>query len=49
MLRVHPEVAQALEDADRAVLEEIERLCGEKVVVRPDATLRRESFDVVEL
>ncbi|MEE2778557.1 MAG: Rne/Rng family ribonuclease [Acidobacteriota bacterium] len=49
MLRVHPDVAAALEEGDRAVLNEIERLCGDEVVVQGDAALRREHFDVVEL
>ena len=49
MLRVHPDVAAALEEGDRAVLNEIERLWGDEVVVQGDAALRREHFDVVEL
>ncbi|MDX1383324.1 MAG: Rne/Rng family ribonuclease [Thermoanaerobaculia bacterium] len=49
MLRVHPEVAAALADGEKAVLDEIEALCGDRVVLRSDPGLRREHFDVVEL
>lgn len=47
LLRVHPEVARALQEEERAVLQELERTLGVEIVLQSDASLHHERFDVV--
>jgi ribonuclease G len=47
-LRVHPDVAEALQGSERPILDEIESL-GLSVVVRSDPALHPERYDLVEL
>jgi ribonuclease G len=49
LLRVHPEVARALQQEERAILEELERLLGVGVMLQGDPELHHERFDVVEV
>ena len=49
LLRVHPEVADALHGGERAILEELEGLLEGRVLVRGDPELHHEHFDVFEL
>ncbi len=49
LLRVNPDVARALHDEERSVLREIEKATGRKVVLKPDAYLHHEQFDVMAL
>jgi ribonuclease G len=49
LLRVNPDVAQALRDEERGIVREIEKLTGRKVTVTPDAALHHEQFDVMAL
>lgn len=49
LLRVNPDVARALHDEERGVLREIEKATGQKVVLKPDAYLHHEQFDVMAL
>jgi ribonuclease G len=49
MLRANPEVVAALEGEERAVLEDLESRLGGKVLLRGDAQLHHEQFDVLEL
>jgi ribonuclease G len=47
LLRVHPEVARALQQEERAVLQELERSLGVEIVIQSDPSLHHERFDVV--
>jgi ribonuclease G len=47
LLRVHPEVARALQQEERAVLQELERSLGVEIVIQSDSSLHHERFDVV--
>ncbi|HTQ81484.1 MAG TPA: Rne/Rng family ribonuclease [Thermoanaerobaculia bacterium] len=49
LLRVHPEVARALQQEERAILEELERSLGVKILLQSDPELHHERFDVVEI
>jgi ribonuclease G len=49
LLRVHPEVARALQQEERAILDELERALGFGVLLRSDAELHHESFDILEV
>jgi len=49
LLRVNPEIAEALQGDERGVLREVEQVVGRKVTVRPDAYLHHEQFDVMSL
>ena len=49
LLRVNPEIAEALQGDERGVLHEVEQVVGRKVTVRPDAYLHHEQFDVMSL
>jgi len=49
LLRVHPEVARALQEEERAVLQELERTLGVEIVLQSDPSLHHERFDVVGL
>ncbi|MFN7942148.1 MAG: Rne/Rng family ribonuclease [Thermoanaerobaculia bacterium] len=48
LLRVHPEVARALDREERAIVEEIERTLGVAVILQGDAKLHHASFDILE-
>ena len=49
LLRVNPEIAEALQGDERGVLREVEQVTGRRVTVRPDAYLHHEQFDVMAL
>ena len=49
LLRVHPEVARALQDEERAILDELERALGVRVLLQSDPELHHERFDVLEV
>lgn len=49
LVRVNPEVAQALGGADRAILEEMERTLGVSILVKSDPDLHQERFDILEV
>jgi ribonuclease G len=46
MLRVHPEVAKVLKAKDNQYLEELEEILARPVLVKGDATLHHEKFDL---
>jgi len=45
-LRVNPEVAKALKAGNGKLITEIEELIGKTVLVKSDATLHQENFDI---
>ena len=47
MLRVNPDIAEALKTEERGVLKELQQLLGRDVLVRPDTQLHHEQFDVM--
>lgn len=49
LLRVHPEVARALQQEERAILAELERSLGVRLLLQSDPELHHERFDVVEV
>jgi ribonuclease G len=49
LLRVHPEIARALQGEERAILEELERALGVAILLRSDAELHHERFDILEV
>ncbi|MBI4455972.1 MAG: Rne/Rng family ribonuclease [Acidobacteria bacterium] len=49
MIRVNPEVGQALRDKERTVLEEIQEMSGKEISVKTDPLLHFEQFDIVEM
>ena len=49
VLRVHPDVAAALEGPERAILDELAEAAGGELVLRQDGDLHHERFDVTEL
>ena len=49
LLRVHPEVAQALQQEERAILDELERTLSAHILLQSDASLHHERFDIVEM
>src|SRR5215207_1648916 len=49
LLRVHPEISRALQQEERAILEELERSLGVHVLLQSDPELHHERFDVVEV
>ena len=49
LLRVNPEIADALNGDERGVLREVEQVTGRRVTVRPDAYLHHEQFDVMSI
>ena len=46
-LRVNPDIARVLEQEQRGVLRELERVLGRGVTVKPDVRLHHEQFDVM--
>jgi ribonuclease G len=49
LLRVHPEVARALQQEERAILEEAERSLGVKILLQSDPELHHERFAILEV
>jgi len=49
LLRVHPEVARALQQEERAILEELERSLAVTILLQSDPELHHERFDVLEV
>jgi ribonuclease G len=49
LLRVHPEVARALQQEERAILDELERSLSVRILLQSDPELHHERFDVVEV
>ena len=49
LLRVHPEIARALQQEERAILDELERSLEVKILLQSDPELHHERFDVVEV
>jgi len=49
LLRVHPEVARALQQEERDILDELERSLGVRLLLQSDPELHHERFDVVEV
>lgn len=49
LLRVHPDVAQALQQEERAILDELERTLETPILIQSDPELHHERFDVVEM
>ncbi len=49
LVRVHPEVARALQTEERAIVEDIERTLGVGVLIQSDAELHQERFTVEEV
>lgn len=49
LLRVHPDVGAALQGDEKAVLEELERGLGVRLLVRTDPGLHHERFEIQEL
>ena len=49
LLRVHPEVARALQQEERAILDELQKSLGVHILVQSDPELHHERFNVVEV
>lgn len=49
LLRVHPEVAQALQQEEREILDELEETLETPILIQSDSELHHERFDVVEM
>ncbi|MEM7482953.1 MAG: Rne/Rng family ribonuclease [Acidobacteriota bacterium] len=49
LLRVHPEVAGALQGEERAILSEIERTVGGQILLQSDPELHQENFNLTEV
>ncbi len=49
LLRVHPDVARALQREERAVVEELERELGAAILLQGDAKLHHTGFDILEV
>ena len=49
LLRVHPEIARALQQEERAILDELERSLGVHILLQSDPEMHHERFDVVEV
>ena len=47
VLRVNPDIARALQEQERDVLKEMERMAGRRVTIKPDALLHHEQFDLM--
>src|SRR5438067_4061188 len=47
MLRVHPDIARALKDQERAVFKELKQSIGREIAVKPDVQLHHEQFDLM--
>jgi ribonuclease G len=49
LVRLHPEVAAALQGPERAILDELERAVGVPIVLRGDPDLHHERFDILDV
>jgi ribonuclease G len=49
LLRVHPEIARALQQEERAIFDELERTLGVHILIQSDPELHHERFDIVEV
>ncbi len=49
VLRVNPDIARALRDEERAVFKDLKQSLGRDIVIRPDAQLHHEQFDVMAI
>ncbi|HEX3527205.1 MAG TPA: Rne/Rng family ribonuclease [Thermoanaerobaculia bacterium] len=49
LLRVHPEVARALQQEEQAILDELQRSLGVHILLQSDPELHHERFNVVEV
>ncbi len=49
LLRVHPDVARALQHEERAIVDEIERELGAALLIQGDAKLHHNGFDILEV
>lgn len=49
LLRVHPDVAQALQKQQHSVLDELERVLRSEILLQSDPNLHHESFDILEV
>ncbi len=49
LLRVHPDVASALQGSERAILDELESVGGLSLLLQSDANLHHERFDLAEV
>jgi ribonuclease G len=49
LLRVHPEIARALQQEERAIFDELERTLGVHILLQSAPELHHERFDVVEV
>lgn len=49
LIRVNPDIAQALRAEERDVLRKLEQVLGRKVTIKPDVQLHHEQFDVMAL
>ena len=49
LLRVHPEIAHALQDEKGGVLDELRQAIGQSITVKPDTQLHHEQFDVTAI
>ena len=47
LLRVNPDIARALKEEERGVVQELEQALGRAVTVKPDEQLHHEQFDVM--
>ena len=46
-LRVNPDIARALKEEERGILNDLKQVLGRELVVRPDTQLHHEQFDVM--
>jgi len=49
LLRVNPDIARALREEERNVLQDLKHLLGKDVIVKPDVQLHHEQFDVMSI
>jgi hypothetical protein len=49
LLRVHPDISQALQQEERAILDELERWLETHILIQSDPALHHERFDIVEM
>jgi ribonuclease G len=49
VLRVNPDIARALRDEDRAVFRDLKQALDKDIVLRPDAQLHHEQFDLMAI
>ena len=49
LLRVHPDVARALQREERPILHELERELGTEILLQSDSQLHHERFDILEV